>query len=203
MTVVPSPPPAPRLLASLNGDGRYGLALACLGALLLLPELAGDAGRVWWRYERTGIAAGEWWRLASAHWVHLDLRHALLNAAGLALVWALFARDYRPAHWLFIAVVSMLAIDAGLWFGAPQIEWYVGASGWLHGVMAAGALARLRRREVDGGVLAVVLAGKLLLEQYMPLPFAGGAPVVVQAHLYGAIGGLAVALCLPSRREPL
>lgn len=203
MTVVPSSRPPARLPASLNGDGRYGLALACLVALLLLPVLAGDAGRLWWRYERTAIAAGEFWRLASAHWVHLDLRHALLNAAGLALVWALFARDYRPAHWLIVVIASMLAIDAGLWFGAPQIEWYVGASGWLHGVMAAGALAHLRRREVDGWVLAVVLAAKLLIEQYMPLPFAGNAPVVVQAHLYGAIGGLAVALCLPARREPL
>jgi rhomboid family GlyGly-CTERM serine protease len=200
MTAVPAPS---RLLTSLNGDGRYGLALACVLALLLLPSLAGEVGRLAWRYERTGVAAGEFWRLASAHWVHLDLRHALLNGAGCALVWALFARDYRPVHWLAIVGVSMLAIDAGLWFGAPGIEWYVGASGWLHGVMAAGALAQLRRRERVGCIVALVLAGKLLAEQYMPLPFAGDAPVVVQAHLYGAVGGLTIALCLPSRREPL
>lgn len=200
MTAIPTPS---RLLASLNGDGRHGIALACVVALLLLPALAGEAGRLAWRYERSGIAAGEAWRLVTAHWVHLDLRHALLNAAGLVLMWALFARDFRPAHWLVIVAVSMLAIDAGLWFASPRIEWYVGASGWLHGVMAAGACAHLRRREIDGWILAPVLVGKLVLEQFMPLPFAGDAPVVVQAHLYGALGGLAAALCLPARREPL
>jgi len=203
MTVVRPAGFAARLLASLNGDGWLGLVLAGLIMSLLLPELAGDAARIALRYERSGIAAGEFWRLASAHWVHLDLRHALLNAAGLALVWALFAREYRPAHWLLIVLASMLAIDAGLWFGSPQVEWYVGASGWLHGAMAAGALALLRRREGIGVVFALLLAGKLLIEQYLPLPFAGDVPVVVQAHLYGALGGLAAALCLPSRREPL
>ena len=102
-----------------------------------------------------------------------------------------------------IIAASIAAIDAGLWFLDPAIEWYVGASGWLHGVLAAGALAHLRRREADGYLLAVLLTVKLAVEQRGALPLAGDMPVVVQAHLYGAMGGLAVALCLPSRREPL
>lgn len=187
----------------MNGDGRYGLALAAMVACLLLPSIAGDAGRDLLRFERAGIAAGEYWRVLAGHVAHLDLTHAALNALGLVLMWALFARDFSPGRWTVIVLVSMCAIDAGLWFLAPEVEWYVGASGWLHGVMAAGTLAHVRRRDVDGWLLALFLIAKLGIEQRGALPFAGDDPVVVQAHLYGALGGLAAALCLPSRREPL
>ena len=51
------------LLTSLNGDGRYGVALIIVCAVLLLPELTGEWGRAALRYERHAVAAGEWWRL--------------------------------------------------------------------------------------------------------------------------------------------
>ncbi|HEX8784094.1 MAG TPA: hypothetical protein VF764_12020, partial [Steroidobacteraceae bacterium] len=75
-------------LRSLNFDGRRGVALLLACLLLLLPAVAGEGGRALLRYERSALADGEWWRLLSAHVVHLDLRHALLNVVGLALVWA-------------------------------------------------------------------------------------------------------------------
>src|SRR5215472_8744792 len=104
-----------RVLKSLNGDGAYGLALVCACAALLLLALTGEGGRGLLRYDRAALAAGEWWRLITAHLVHLDLRHALLNCLGLALVWALFARDYAPRQWLVIVAASVAAIGAGLW----------------------------------------------------------------------------------------
>lgn len=192
-----------RTIASLNGDGRYGAALLVAAACLLLPSAGGSLLRDALRYERAALAAGEYWRLLTAHVVHLDASHAALNTLGLVLIWGLFARDYAPRRWIVIALASILAIDAGLWWLAPQVEWYVGASGVLHGALAAGTLAHLRRRDFDGWILAAFLIGKLAIEQRVALPFAGDAPVIVAAHLYGAIGGLAAALCLPSRREPL
>ena len=72
-----------------------------------------------------------------------------------------------------------------------------------HGVMAAGTLAHLRRRDLDSWILAVILLAKLSYEQIAgSMPFAGDASTVVDAHLYGAIGGLSLALFLSSRREP-
>jgi rhomboid family GlyGly-CTERM serine protease len=190
------------ILKSLNCDGRMGLALICACLLLVAPELAGDAGRVALRYERGAIASGQWWRLLSGHLVHLGLRHAIVNALGLALMWALFARDYRPRQWLGIVIGAMAAIDAGLWTVDSTIQWYVGSSGVLHGIMAAGTLAHLKRREPDGWILLVFLAGKLTYEQLAgPLPFSGTTEVVVDAHLFGVAGGLAVAACL--RLPPL
>lgn len=187
-------------LKSLNCDGRRGLALAALCALVLLAAAGGEPVRMQLRYERSALAHGQLWRLLTAHLVHLDVRHALLNILGLILVWALFAREYRPRAWLVIVLAAALAIDAGLWFADSTVRWYVGSSGILHGAMAAGALAQLRCGATEGWVLGAILVLKLLYEQIAgPLPFSGSDPVVVDAHLYGVLGG-AVAGAFLGRR---
>src|SRR3954469_10156520 len=129
------------VLKSLNCDRAYGWALlgACL--VLALPEFGGDAVRNALSYDRSALVNGQYWRLLTAHFVHLDAQHVLLNGLGLVLMWALFARDYSPLRWLALYLFSALTISAGLWFLSPEISWYVGASGALHGVMAAGTLA--------------------------------------------------------------
>lgn len=190
-------------LKSLNCDRAYGWALLGVCTLLALIEMGGEPLRNALSYQRAAIAAGEWWRVLSAHVVHLDANHAILNGLGLVLMWALFARDYSPLRWLAIYWVSGLAISLGLYVFDPQIEWYVGASGALHGVMTAGTLAHLRRRDLDGWILAIFIVAKLSYEQFAgQMPFAGAANTVVDAHLYGAIGGLVLALFLKSRAEP-
>src|SRR5258707_5618748 len=145
--------PVRGVLKSLNCDGRLGLALVAACALLLLPTMAGEAGRELLRYDRVALAGGQWWRLLTAHVGHLDIRHALLNGLGLALMWALFARDYSPHQWAPIVLGAMAAIDAGLWLCDSTVLWYVGSSGALHGGMAAGALGRLGRGGGGGGGL--------------------------------------------------
>jgi rhomboid family GlyGly-CTERM serine protease len=191
-------------LASLNCDGRRGLALLSACLLLLLLTLPGESARRALRYDRAGLTAGEYWRLLSAHLVHLDVRHALLNSLGLALMWALFARDYSPRQWLIIVLASIAAIDAGLWFGDSTVLWYVGSSGALHGVMAAGTVAHLRAGERDGWILAALLLAKLAYEQWAgALPLSGSDPVVVDAHLYGVLGGALTAAGLKRPALPL
>ena len=191
-------------LKSLNCDGRLGVMLLGGCLLLLLPTLAGEPSRWLLRYDRVGLAHGQWWRLVSAHVVHLDLRHALLNSLGLVLMWALFARDYSPKAWAAIVLGAMAAIDAGLWLADSTVLWYVGSSGVLHGVMAAGALAHVRSGERDGWALLALLAVKLAWEHGVgALPFSGTDAVVVDAHLYGVCGGAAVAAFLKPRGRPL
>ena len=109
-----------------------------------------------------------------------------------------------PGRWAAIYCGSALAVSAGLWFANPELQWYVGASGALHGVMTAGTLAHLRRRDLDGWILAAFIVVKLAYEQFAgAMPFAGSPNTIVDAHLYGAIGGVVLALLLKSRREPL
>ena len=193
-----------RMLRALNCDTSYGRALLAACALLLLITLTGETGRELLRYDRAALAHGELWRLVTAHLVHLDLHHALLNCLGLLLVWALFARDYTPRQWLLILLGSMAVIDAGLAVWDSTLRWYVGSSGALHGALAAGTLAHLRRRERDGWLLAALLVGKIVWEQGVgALPLSGSDPVVVDAHLFGAAGGLAAAAFLKGAPEPV
>jgi rhomboid family GlyGly-CTERM serine protease len=186
---------------SANCDGRYGLALAGTLAVVLGLVVSGEAGREALRYQRTALAQHQWWRLLSAHLVHLGAAHALLDCAGLALIWSLFAREFSPRRWLIILLCSALGIDAGLWFLAPNVEWYLGASGVLHGALAAGAVAWYRRGDWMGLVVLVLLVVKLGYEQLHGTSLlAPGMPVVPQAHLYGALGGL-IGLMM-GRRQP-
>ena len=185
-----------RLAKSLNCDGWRGPLLLGVCVLLLLIQGGGAAAESVLRYDRDGLRAGQWWRLLTGHVIHLGYEHAVLDIAGLALMWALFARDYSPRQWLLIIGLSALGIDAGLWLLSSTTQWYVGSSGVLHGVLAAGACAHLRRGEPDGWILALFLVGKLVYEQALgALPLTAGGAVIVDAHLYGAVGGaLAVVL---------
>lgn len=163
-----------------------------LGLSLVLVSLLGESGRLALRYERSAVLdRGEWWRLLSGHLVHGSPRHLLLNGAGLALVALLFARDYTARAWLLILAFSVAAIDVGFVLFEPQLHWYVGLSGVLHGAMAAGAVAWWRHETKPLAlVLTLALAAKLAWEQWHgALPFSGDMPVIVDAHLYGAIGG--------------
>ena len=188
-------------LRAINCDGRYGAALLAVCAVVLALQFSGTGAGHLLRYDRAAIAGGEWWRLLTAHLVHLNFRHAALDLGGLALLWMLFARDFSPGAWAAVILVTAAAIDLGLWLRDPGVRWYLGISGVLHGLLAAAAFVRLRRRDLEGWLLAGLLLAKLAYEQlHGALPFAGDMPVIVDAHLYGALGGLAAAIVLALSR---
>jgi rhomboid family GlyGly-CTERM serine protease len=168
-----------------------GLMAAMLVAGHPLDEGSGHA----LRYDRDAIAAGEWWRLVTAHVAHLSWSHALLNAAALLLVLQIFRGRVAPAEWWLAAAASWLAIDAGLWWLEPQLAWYAGASGVLHGLFAAGLAGLWRGDERRLAVaLAIGLIAKLAFEWWQaPLSELFAAPVITAAHRYGAAGGLIAA----------
>jgi rhomboid family GlyGly-CTERM serine protease len=172
---------------------EWSVILAIVVVCVVLAA-GGEELRDLGRYQRDAVETGEWWRFVSGHLVHLGLGHLWPNVAALVVVGALFEGLFRNGDWLRLTTASAAAIDAGLYFLDPDVFWYVGLSGVLHGHVAAGALALLLERQALGAVLAVGLGAKLLYEQVAgPVPFTAssvGGPVVVAAHLYGACGGL-------------
>jgi rhomboid family GlyGly-CTERM serine protease len=170
-------------------QGIWLLGLLC--GVSVLFALGGEPVRLAMRYERTEVLAGEYWRLVTGHLVHGNPAHLLLNMLGLGLIAALFSRDYTLRQWLIVLLLSAIAIDAGFVLFEPQLQWYVGLSGILHGALAAGAVAWWRHETKPLALaLTTVLIGKLTWEQWQgALPLSGDMPVIVDAHLYGAIGG--------------
>jgi len=161
------------------------------------------------RYERRAVLSGEAWRLATGHFVHADAAHLAWNVLGVVLVWWLFAAEYSLLEWCLILLASTVAIDLGFLYAMPELEWYVGFSGVLHGLMAAGLLSWLVRvRDPLTLSVTVLFAAKLAWEHLVgPLPFTAASihlPVIHEAHSYGAIGGAVAAITLLSirRRRP-
>jgi len=173
---------------------RDSWVIVALLAVCLLLAAGGDSVRELGRWERDAIDTGEYWRLVSGHLVHLGLGHLWPNLAALLIIGLLFEGVFRNWDWVRIGAASVAAIDLGLYVLDPDVQWYVGLSGVLHGYVAAGALALIMRGEKLGVVLAVGVGAKLVFEQVVgPVPFTAasvGGPVVVAAHLYGVVGAL-------------
>ena len=159
-------------------------------------------------YRRDAIASGQWWRLVTAHLMHLNAAHVALDVAGLMLVAWIFARELDWRRQAIALLIGVGFVDVGLWFFHPEVGRYVGLSGALHALFAAGAMrwllakpavhasdaaiaATWRLRRTWGAALLVGLVLKLVLEN------AGDAfwlhatrfDVVTAAHRWGSVGG--------------
>src|SRR5258708_22871882 len=127
-----------KIAGALQWDrGRWIWLLIILLALDAVLGLGDSVGQLL-RYDRSAIAAGGWWRLLTAHIVHLDIHHLALNELGLVLMWSLFAQDYDAVEWCAIVSAGALAISFGPWWLRPRVAWYCGAARGLHFVVAPG-----------------------------------------------------------------
>ena len=171
-----------------------------LVALSTLCTLLGNIATQWLRYDRDAILHGQWWRIISGNIVHLGWPHLLLNLAGLILVWLLFRHTLSTRSWIFVTLASAAAVGIGLLLFDPQLQWYVGLSGVLHGLFAAGLITALYAGNRGDWWLLLLFAAKITWEQLvgtMPGTAAlAGGNVIVDAHLYGASGGALTALLL-------
>lgn len=145
------------------------------------------------RFERSAIDQGHWWLLLTGNFVHLGQSHLWMNMAGYFLVVALVWSHFSARVWLLIMLFASLVVGVGLWRFNPEVGAYVGFSGTLHGLILAGCLADLRTYPKSAAILLTLVIAKLAWEQFAgPLPGSestAGGSVVVDSHLYGAIGG--------------
>lgn len=156
-----------------------------------------------WRFDREAIANGHYWLLLSGNFVHLGLSHLGMNMAGLILIVALVWSRFNAWEWGFTTFVASLFVGVGLYQLDPSVLWYVGFSGTLHGLLLAGVLADLKYFPRSAAALLLFVIAKLGYEQVIgPVPGSesvAGGNVVVNSHLYGAVGGVVMGLILMFR----
>ncbi|MCW9014207.1 MAG: rhombosortase [Gammaproteobacteria bacterium] len=151
------------------------------------------------RFDRDLIVQGNVWLLISGHLVHLNWNHFILNMAGILLVVLFFNRYCSQRRWLIFILFSSAFTGLGLFWLNPELTWYVGMSGVLHGLFVMGAWYESRNYALSGWLLLSLIVAKLLYEQMagaMPgSESMTGGKVAVDAHLYGGLsGGLFVVL---------
>lgn len=165
-----------------------------LMTVAILITVAGPTLQAVLRYEREAILNQQWWRLFTGNFVHLGVTHLALNLLGLGLIFSLFRAAFTSAAWFVVIFVCCMSVGFGLIWLQPQVYWYVGLSGVLHGMFAAGALAMRHTQPRWSALCMAGLAIKIAIEQIAADPWGTasltGGPVIVSAHLYGALGGL-------------
>lgn len=148
------------------------------------------------------------WRWWSAAWVHLSMRHLLVNLAGAALVLLLgwVARLPREAAWAWALAWPLTHLGLLL---APDLWRYGGLSGVLHAGVAVAAVALvrvapLRRERLLGALLLAGLCAKVLGERAwahtLVVPPGWDIAVAPLAHASGTVCGALAALLLVRSR---
>lgn len=167
-------------------------AIACLTLALLIGALCLGGAQLTelLRYDRAAIDSGQLWRLISGHLVHAGVVHALLNMAGIALIALLFPEPLPLWAWAWRVLIISCGISALIYWQLPQLEWYVGLSGTLHGLFVLGFWWLYRQGDRLSLLLLAALIAKLAWEHFMG-PISSnealvGVPVLTQAHSYGA-----------------
>lgn len=186
---------APLILAGA-ASALYLLAVA-------LSPLA-DSLSLLLRYERTAVLDGQWWRLFTAHAVHLDALHLAMNALALGGLLLLCRPVLTVPQALACLVLYAPAVGLGLLLFSPDVAWYAGLSGVLHGLLVTAACLLLCEQPLAASVLLAGVALKLAAELTGLWSTGNGAwldaPVIVEAHRYGALAGLFGALALHTGR---
>ena len=148
----------------------------------------------WLAYYHTGIAQFEFWRLISASFCHTNFYHLLMNIFGLMITLLLFIDTFKFIKIFPLIIFNSLFIGIMLFFFEPQVSWYVGLSGVLHGLFSYGVSVDLYNKDRWGYLLGGGFILKIIYEQLFGAAQSTidliNAPVLVNAHLYGAFSGV-------------
>ena len=91
-----------------------------------------------------------------------------------------------------------LGISLLVTFNNPEISDYAGHSGILYGLYLLGGLSLFSRDRLISVLLIAAIVIKIVIEQFSSIDFTTadliGAPVIVDAHLYGFLMAIAIAL---------
>jgi rhomboid family GlyGly-CTERM serine protease len=154
-------------------------------------------------YDRRLIEQGQFWRMLTGHIFHTNGYHLILNLFALWMLWALHGHYYSIKNITLLYITSGVICSAGLFYFSPTITKYVGLSGILHGLFIFGAFLDIAYEDkntkkatlrMTGILMLIGVTIKLIHEQLVganeQVSDLIEANVAIDAHLWGAIGGL-------------
>jgi rhomboid family GlyGly-CTERM serine protease len=175
-----------------SGDWRF------VGIFVAIAVVLQIIGPEYFRYQSDWPQSGQLWRVVSAHWVHVGWMHLLLNTLGLAICVTLTTPGWSLQRWFVQSLLLAIGISLLCTLQNPEISWYAGFSGVLFGLYFLCAHDLYRRDRLIAVLVASAIVIKVLLEQYTDIDVDSsaliGARVIVDAHLYGLLSAMAIAL---------
>src|SRR3954469_390524 len=145
---------------------------------------------------RPEIAAGEYWRLVTAGFLHAGLLHLAFNMFALYVLGTMLEPAIGRLRFGLIYMVSLLAGSFGALLLEPTAP-TVGASGAIFGLMGA-AVVVMR----NAGINPMQSGLGFWLGLNLLFTFTA-ANISIGGHLGGLIGGAVAALCLYALRDRL
>lgn len=144
------------------------------------------------------IAAGQWWRLISSAFVHMDWSHILFNGYGLYVLGPIIEKFYGRWRWLVVYFGAAIISSLASFFLNDAISG--GASGAIYGLVGAAFVfgykykdelpARVSRA-LTSGMLPWVVVG-------IGVGFLDILPMDNAAHIGGLVSGAALAAMMKS-----
>jgi membrane associated rhomboid family serine protease len=189
---------AARVMRNVNrrATARPGIVTTTLIAVnvgIYLLQLAGGASinaSSGWIYQHGAlygplVAAGDWYRLITAAFLHYGPIHLGMNMLALWWIGRPLEDWLGPIRYLLVYLVSGLAGSAGALIVEPEAV-TVGASGAIFGILGAAIVLERQGTYVLGGSAITLLVVNLAFTFAVPGISIGG-------HLGGLAGG---ALCI-------
>jgi rhomboid protease GluP len=178
------------------------LTAVCVGVFLAEERAGGSEVReVLLRFGASRpahVRTGEWWRFATALFVHIGPRHLLGNMAALLVLGPALVAALGPWRFLFVYFLAGIAGNALSYQTMPPDVVSAGASGAILGVLGALGGQRLRfaqsARYRGWQVIAALLA-------YLAVAVGAEPGVDTMAHLGGLAAGLILGLLIPRPRS--
>ncbi|HZG88595.1 MAG TPA: rhomboid family intramembrane serine protease [Pseudonocardia sp.] len=146
---------------SVNGN----FAAPLFGAWSLVPGL---------------VAAGEWWRLLTAGFLHIGLIHLVFNMLALFVLGRDLERVLGRGRFIAVYLVALLGGSAAVMAFYPAGAQVAGASGAVFGLMGGLAVVLRRMRFPIGQVIGLIVVNVVI------------SVVIPGISLIGHLGGLVV-----------
>lgn len=171
-----------------------GINVAVWLAAVVFPGLAIHLELIGWYRELVGgpaegVSTGEYYRLLTSAFLHVDWWHIFGNMIGLWFIGGMLEPALGRARYLTVYLLSALGASALIYLLTPMNTPTLGASGAVFGLLGAAiVLARRMRDEVRPLITVAVFM--------LVLTFVPGANASWQAHIGGLVTGALVALGL-------
>ena len=142
-------------------------------------------------FNRSAITNGEFWRLLTGNLMHTNHWHLIFNLAGLVMLTHLFKHLMTNIHFVIFRIINAILVSVLIYYFSTSIEYYVGLSGYLHGLFVYGCLIEINKGMKGSWLLLLGVSAKIGYETIYgasnEMSELINASVATDAHLFGAL----------------